>query len=390
MTRDDIFDNFFRAEGGRANVSRHPAATLFDERRRTYQRFLNDRGAQLAQQGPLVDTHFDFVDNPEINAAAGKAAGLYLIGVNVGAYESLMFLPSALLSWPEMLVQIGDATREVAAPFDFAAAFGVRWEPRSERVRQGASRLLVPRDPLRKNAAFCMTMMAMDVILAHEFGHVLAGHVDFMGNQGLAFRLNERGAEPGGVDVTLMRALELEADLDAGSMLASAVLERLLIGHDFSVFFDQETVLTLWVFTVLLLFHLFDLGGAPLKDYTRTQHPHPEHRLLFALTALQALVQQARPESQGIVDAARERGLAELDRAWSILGLAGTVLQQERRNTKAFVAEGTRLGKTYVDTLEPVRQFAVAHGLGMTFAMPANVQRPLGPVRKKKQRPKRP
>lgn len=378
-TPEAVFDAFFRDDGGLADMSGHPGEMMFAERRRTYQRFLNDRSAELAQQGTIVNTHFDFVDSPDINAVAGKSDSLYLIGVNFGTLESLIGVPNALLSWPEVLPQIGDASGERPEVFDLAGIIGVTWQPRSDRVNENGRRLLLPRDPTRRQAAICMTLMAMDFVFAHELGHILAGHLDFLGSQGLALRMNEKRSESAALSVPLFHALEIEADLDAGSMLASSVLERLLIGNDFAEIFDEKTFLTLWIFTVLVLFHLFDLAGSPVEAYQGKEHPHPEHRLLFALTSLSAMAESTHPKLATLIDNARAVGIEELDRAWSILGLADSARQAERRHTAAFIDEGTRLADSFPATLEPVRRFAVAHNLGMTFAMPVGVKRPLRP-----------
>jgi hypothetical protein len=378
-TPEESFDEFFSNEGGLADMSGHPGETIFAERRRSYQKFLRDRAADLAKQGTIIDVHFDFIDSPDINAAAGKAGELYLIGVNFGTLETLMSVPNALLSWPEILPQIGDASKEQPEVFDLAGAVGVTYQPRSDRVSNNGRRTLLPRDKMRQFAAICMTLMGIDFVVAHELGHIMAGHVDFLGSQGLALRLNEHSPTATPLSVPLLQAIELEADLDAGFMLASAVLERFIIGNDFAEMFDEQTFLTLWVFTVLMLFHLFDLAGSSVETYQQKEHPHPEHRLLFVLTALLANTEMTNPKMGTLVENARAAGLEELDRAWSLLGLAESARQAERRNTAAFLDEGTRLSESYSSTLEPVRQFAVAHNLGMTFGFPVDIKRPLRP-----------
>ena len=84
MRPERAFDAFFADDGGAADLSDHPAAHIFEERRTVYRRYLKERIEQLATQGVHLAVHFDFVDSPDINAAAGqigdqsfaKAAGL--------------------------------------------------------------------------------------------------------------------------------------------------------------------------------------------------------------------------------------------------------------------------------------------------------------------------
>jgi hypothetical protein len=386
MPRKSVFERVFDACANPVRLSDHPAAPLLLERRDTYRKFLKHCLPQLAKQGADIDVRLDFVGNMDINAAAAKDGDVYLIGINVGTFDRLSRLYAALLSWPEVLPEIGNPKNETAADFDIARCLNLGWQPKGPRSRQEAASLLMPRDPTRVTACIAMNLMALDYIFAHEFAHVYDAHVDYVGAQGAALHLTETAtADDEKITASLLHAIELEADMDAASMLASGVLHRMLIYRDFAQVFDERTFLLLWVFSILLLFHVFDLTGSPAENYGKEAHPHPEIRLLFVISSLQSKAKLGfkrneqgqmvpvsfdRSDLEQTILACRDAGIAALDTALSLAGLEKAVLPNERRDPAAFVKEGRRALEAVFKTLEPVRKFAQDRHLGVSFEVP--------------------
>src|SRR5262249_14642902 len=164
----------------RADLAKHPAGSTLQLHRDNYRAYLNECSSQLKKQRGLdLPIHFDFVDSPEINAAACKADNVYLIGINIGTCDRLARLYQSLLSWPEIFPQVGDCSGEVAADLDLARCLHAPLNSSGPRNRPGASSFLMPKDRRRLLFAICLDMMALDFIFAHELSHILAGHLDF-------------------------------------------------------------------------------------------------------------------------------------------------------------------------------------------------------------------
>ena len=386
LSQAAIFKQVFDPNDEGIDISTHPAASAVLGRRDVYRRFLSHCLPQI--QGADLDVYLDFVGLRDINAAASKSDDLYLIGLNLGTFDRLARLYSSLLSWPEVLPDVGDPRKEKPAKFDIVRCLNLGWQPRGTRTGPGTEQFLMPRDETRKMASIAMNVMALDFIFAHEFAHVYDAHVDYLGSQGAPLRLTETQGRLGNLTTEMRHAVEIEADMDATTMLASGLLHRLLIFQDFSKFFDEGTFLLLWEFAILLLFHAFDLTGSSVEEYRHEGHPHPEIRLLFVLSSLQAQARMGfkrnadgvmeptsgRSDLEPVILACKDKAIASLGRAFNLVGLEKAVSANERLSPEAYLLEAQRMLGAIFKTLEPVRKFAKKKHLGVMFAVPTDWQ----------------
>src|SRR5579864_2888252 len=167
-------------------------------------------------------------DNSSFNAvAAPLSGGRYIIAVNYGALILVQDLVHRLFCLPEFFPWVGDPSKE-----DRNRRFHRTSDDAQIYMRAFISdpRSATPRDPERKRAAGFLVPLAVMFLVAHEFRHIIGGHLDWLndhsGQIGISEVLGMRDDASAGL---CLQALEMDADRFAvyyTLMRALAVTER--------------------------------------------------------------------------------------------------------------------------------------------------------------------
>jgi len=168
---------------------------------------LNEVGAEK-----LIPEIFSGVnDDSAFNAvAASLPGGQYIIAVNYGTLILIHDLVHRLFCLPEFFPWVGDPSKEDRTrkfhPTSYDAQTYMRTfisEPRST----------VPRDPRRRQAAVFLIPLAVMFLVAHEFRHIIGGHLDWLKAQSGHASISEVLEIQGNSSTRLFRqALEMDAD----------------------------------------------------------------------------------------------------------------------------------------------------------------------------------
>ncbi|MGQ0763726.1 MAG: hypothetical protein ACT4OT_17160 [Acidobacteriota bacterium] len=187
------FERYFQKDGGRlSDVS--PDALWFKLRYRDYiKKFATIR----AFRNYLTNVHFDFVDNPTLNAVAAQYDNCYLIGCYLGAMKNIQGLFTLMLSSPDVLKRIGNPAKEKRWLRSLESCSFVT--PLETIISNAEIYELPPPDfpidPKRKLYAHRLAILAMDFLFFHEMGHLVNGHLEYL--QQAAVRLSKSCARPG-------------------------------------------------------------------------------------------------------------------------------------------------------------------------------------------------
>lgn len=164
-------------------------------------------------------------DDSAFNAfAAPLPGGQYIIAVNYGALILVHDLVHRLFCLPEFFPWVGDPSRE-----DRTRRFHPTSDDAQNYMRTFISdpRSAIPKDPLRRQAAVFLIPLAVMFLVAHEFRHIVGGHLGWLKTQcgqtsisevlgmqrdpsaGLFRQALEMDADGFAIYYTLMRALRM-------------------------------------------------------------------------------------------------------------------------------------------------------------------------------------
>jgi hypothetical protein len=200
-------------------------------------------------------------DDKTFNAMAFEHCGQYVIAVNYGVLILVHDLVNRLLCLPEIFPWIGnpsleDARREFHPTNSDAMEYMRAFIAEPKRV--------IPKDPVRRDAAKLLFVAAIEFIVSHELWHILGGHVRWdascMGERSLAEVGNNRRL-PNGI---AYQALEMDADAFAVwvSLLRSLALAAAPhdVGNFSRVITNQVQAVETTIICALVMVGAF-LGG---------------------------------------------------------------------------------------------------------------------------------
>ena len=224
------------------------------------------------------------VDDPRLNAVATSCDGTFLIHVFRGAVERIYGTMYGLLSCPTFLSTIGDARREARPEHMTGSGFPPFPLLRVTGPPPTSTDLVIPQDPLRQTVAMHLATVALEFLLYHEIGHIVAGHLEIRSARGLDASISERHNALGQDQASeLLRVLECDADAFAGHMcwgvetdeeMANAIRDIVNAGGSVREHIASITCLV----AVGALFRTL-YPSAPLRiGSSKSSHPHPALR----------------------------------------------------------------------------------------------------------------
>ncbi|MCC6359697.1 MAG: hypothetical protein IT450_13205 [Phycisphaerales bacterium] len=120
----------------------------------------------------------EFLDNRELNASTSVDDSLDVIRVNLGTLEHIYGLMYGLLSTPSFLPSVGDPSMESTDNASTACSVFMAPMPllKSDGGVTTSTICRIPVCPDRGLAAHLLADLAIQFMLAHEIGHLVAGH----------------------------------------------------------------------------------------------------------------------------------------------------------------------------------------------------------------------
>jgi hypothetical protein len=166
----------------------------------------------------------DIVDNPTVNARVIAYHGTFMTVLFKGAIDTIDYLFRRLLADRSFMPEIGNVDNEALTLPVFRLTIDSRDLESSLQDAGYVTSDFTPRDPIRAAVADFMTFAAISFLIAHEFRHLQAGHLDYLMSGGGALPFLDEHYDPmldelsyvGDPTLALRRqALELDADSTA-------------------------------------------------------------------------------------------------------------------------------------------------------------------------------
>ncbi len=283
MDNEDIFHRETEYIGGRLDMSRLQAATAEGlsyalERARG---FLQTAAVALPALPPI---HFDFIDNWEFNACAFKADGRYFIGIYRGAFATIGVLFDRMLADSRILSFLGDAEKE-SADLPLIPDIGRDFK----RAVVSVPEFPRPQDPVRQSIAWKLTDMACDFITAHEFAHIVNGHIDYKTVNGCISTIDELSGVDGTSESEIIsQTMEMDADGVACQLSLGSEWRKIAgllprpAGPPWPEFYRYPGIISLlWSYAVSSIFRVFGDTRLAIGDSTVRSHPSPRLRSMM-------------------------------------------------------------------------------------------------------------
>jgi hypothetical protein len=227
---------------------------------------------------------FDYTDEPLLNACAFDYNDLHFIALSGYGIASIHHAMFRLLSSPYILEEIGHCDKEDG---------NIPFVPLSNNFRTIVYHLTnssitmgnyIPKDSTRELTARAMAQLAADFVIAHEFRHHQAGHVEYWQNicgQPFIRELNT-GIDESSLSI-ISQALEMDADCYAIKTILHWSLEMVAKPADYTegwsiAFPDAKRAAFLSMLSAYIVFKLFDLVGNPPESWDNLSHPPPALR----------------------------------------------------------------------------------------------------------------
>ena len=179
----ETFDELYRFRGGR--LKDFETETLYDVQKLGALKLIAD----LKLSFPKVPSiYVDFIDNSTLNASATKYKNQFFIGINSGTSLLNLDLFYKLLALPNILLDIGDVSLEKKHNKRLNFIYtdrGVEFKPYSDEE------LIAPNCKIRDSYVHLYSTWAFLFLVLHECGHIIRGHVGYMGRGQSRFSLDE-------------------------------------------------------------------------------------------------------------------------------------------------------------------------------------------------------
>lgn len=285
------FDAFLELDGGRLkSYEKHgDIGRVVSWYKRRYWFILNRLKQAQSHNKIWERTYFDVVDNPRFEALAFPLRDYEIITFFAGTIVNIASMFFLFYSHPKFRPDVGNPENEESTPFvDLSSCYWTR--PINEimsSVRPGlSSKLVVPRDPKRYEAAVADATQALDFLFFHELHHLGWGHFNYLSSQFDVKKMSE--SDPiQNVPVETLKVLELIADESAAVMALGSLMglqNENGFGNNTAFYNNLSDAVTSWVLSIATLFFVLDQQHSMVSEYSREYHPHTAVRFMSILT----------------------------------------------------------------------------------------------------------
>src|ERR1043166_5025109 len=277
-------------------------STLSDIRHTVSERIENFRanGKTVRVMPPVL---FDYTDDPYLDAFAfqdDSRGYIALSGCGVAVLHAAMF---RLLSRPDVMWDVGDPSMEDGSLPFIPLTLDFRELAMSLADAGLTLSFFIPRNEIRALTARVMAKLAVEFVVAHEFRHIQAGHVeDWRKVTGHPFLCELNHSEPTPSEAMISQAMEMDADCYG---IATIVRQVLLINSPSSKFKDgwraampnDESAAFLPLLAAYGGFKLFAHVDKTSQNWLERSHPPPAMRnQMLMATVHECFIRWNRPD----------------------------------------------------------------------------------------------
>ena len=277
MDNKTIFDMATRQRGGRYELKQNSLSNFLISCRKIGLDIIDE----LKRNNPqLPDIHIDFIDNNSFNACAFKKDNIYFIGINTNTFFILYLFFSYILSFPEILSNIGNSENETA--------------PKNVNLNY-IKEPIKPKDKLRQAYSEGLIYFAVQFLICHELGHILNGHIDLIEKWTDIPFISEMVSYDKESKFLDSQTLELDADCYAANIGIKSIIgryeDKMNLNKDIQPYFNSlEDALFLWTFSIYTLFRFL---GNTVYDFNKLEnyrHPYPGFRQEYILALIPTII----------------------------------------------------------------------------------------------------
>jgi len=297
---EEIFDREMKPLGGRLDpdIFNPNVARIFENHRQRAEKWIFDVKSNYLPAMPVV--HFDFINNPELNAIAFAADGHEFIGIYAGTIIIILGLFRRMLADSTILMDVGNVHMETEKP-----PLNANWEPDANQLSLLEADISSPKDAVRRAHAHLLAELAIDFLISHEHAHLSNGHIALIQKiTGSPFMTElgwDKSKNPSNIT---FQTLEMDADCDAVAQGLAKVFGRIRdvvnVREDWQSFYQKpEDALHTWLFSIFSLFRLFGSGHYDVDKLDSDNHPPaPMRQLMIFATVHEILGKQGYSELQ--------------------------------------------------------------------------------------------
>ena len=119
-------------------------------------------------------------------------------------------------------------------------------------------------------------MIALKIIIAHEIGHLLSGHIEYRQNSGeniISFSMSETTSN---IDNTTLQVMELDADQFSACLLVNILEDELVTDEKLrAILGNDEQIYQLIGISIQCVFYLIGIKTGFWKTENPKQYTHP-------------------------------------------------------------------------------------------------------------------
>lgn len=238
-------------------------------------------GIRLGIGTTLPAPYVGFIDEPTLNACAFRYKDRDFIGINAGTLGVLFDVFNRIMSYPNLFVLVGDPSKET------------RPEPYYDSIQNffwiNPQDIVAPKDEVRSHHAHMLFVTALEFVIAHEYAHLIRGHVDLNNQYRGETNWFELEANPiygsKAIRGMLRQTLETDADYFASRMGFLQVLAR--VKHYAQqdtpapyIYSSKENAVYSWMFAIYISFRLLN-HDPNITNFEARDYPSPIERALF-------------------------------------------------------------------------------------------------------------
>lgn len=229
----------------------------------------------------------EIIDDFGFNAFATGLNGFYFIGINRGVIATLSLVFNRIFADQNLFKFIGKYEIE-ESDLPLLEDLSVNFEFTVDKLTP----FNPPKDPFRKSTSRHLVHLAIDFILAHEIGHIIRGHIDYIQN---SFNLVHNEIDNIGTEDNLYpltnKTLEMDADCWAVNMLLKNELNRVfgilpIPGPEWKeIYMMPGIVIMQFTFAIATVFRIY--GDQRLDESGFGNEIYPKPRLRFVISMLE-------------------------------------------------------------------------------------------------------
>lgn len=299
IVEQEIFANAVRKHGGPLlDPNKNDEA---DKNR--FRIYINIYKTNLKLLKPFPTIIPGIVKNGNYNAFASKEnSGKRIIALYAGIRMILLDLFMRIMSYSNILINIGSPKEEIIT----APSLRNYYTNANDLFAYGnledyeSYKMLIPKNPIRKQFAFFLTDLAIDFIFDHEFAHHINGHVDYvLSEYGMGY-FAEYFKPDTKIDYITFQTLEMDAD----AMAINLGIEKCIIisKHNLNnnptgqFYLNVSDTISFLIFAVYNAMIVFGEGIINHQNEYQYKHPPPRLRELMIRSTIDELLRMNHPE----------------------------------------------------------------------------------------------